>query len=95
MSDQLSIKVKIVERTYPLTIKREEEEGMRRAASNENEYVKTLTDSFGITDKTDLLSMTALYMSEKATNSTGELDLEKSTAKLQAISDKLDVYINS
>jgi cell division protein ZapA (FtsZ GTPase activity inhibitor) len=94
MSD-LSIKVKIVERTYPLTIKREEEEGIRRAASNVNEYVKTLKDNYGITDRTDLLSMTALHMSEKATNSTGELNIEASTAKLQAISDKLDAYINS
>jgi cell division protein ZapA len=42
MSDQLSIKITIADRSYPLTIKREEEEGVRKAAKMISDNVSDL-----------------------------------------------------
>lgn len=60
MSNTLSIKVKIADREYPLTVKMEEEEGVRKAAKLINENIKNLVDNYSVRDKQDLLAMTAL-----------------------------------
>ena len=57
----LSIKVSIGNRVYPLTIKPEEEESIRKAAKLVNENIKELESSYAVRDKQDLLAMTALY----------------------------------
>lgn len=58
---ELSIKVTIGNRVYPLTIGSEEEESIRKAAKLVNENIKELENSYAVRDKQDLLAMTALY----------------------------------
>ena len=62
MSEELSIKVMIGGRTYPLTIKRDEEEVIRRAAKNINDSIKLLQDNYAVKDMQDLLAMTCLQI---------------------------------
>lgn len=90
---ELSIKVNIGGRTYPLTIEREEEEVVRRAAKNINDYVKELQDNYAVNDKQDLLAMAALQMSTKVENNVGELENEALTQDIQALSDRIDAYL--
>ncbi len=57
---EFTISVKIADRPYRLTIKREDEERIRRAAININEKVKQYSENFAFNDKQDLLAMVAL-----------------------------------
>jgi len=57
--DELSIKIKIADREYPMKVKRSDEERMRVAGKLVNEKLKNYRDKFGIDDKQDLLAMVA------------------------------------
>lgn len=61
MKKNLSIKVTIGNRVYPLTIQPEEEESIRKAAKLVNDNIKELESNYAVRDKQDLLAMTALY----------------------------------
>ncbi len=56
---ELSIKIKIADREYPMTVKADEEERIRKAGKLINERLKSYRERFGIDDKQDLLSMVA------------------------------------
>lgn len=55
----LSIKIKIGDREYPMKVKPEEEERVRLAGRLLNDKLKTFREHFRIDDKQDLLSMIA------------------------------------
>lgn len=57
--EELSIKIKIADREYPMKVKPEDEERVRRAGKNINERIRAYRERFGIDDKQDLLSMVA------------------------------------
>lgn len=59
MSD-LSIKIRIAERDYPMRVSPLEEERLRLAGRQLNERVKEFREQYGIQDKQDLLAMIAL-----------------------------------
>ena len=56
---ELSIKIRIAEREYPMRVKEEEEERLRIVGKLLNERLKFFKDQFGIKDKQDLLAMVA------------------------------------
>ncbi|MBB6612356.1 cell division protein ZapA [Pontibacter sp. Tf4] len=56
---ELSIKIRIAEREYPMRVKEEEEERLRLVGRLLNERLKFFKDQFGIQDKQDLLAMVA------------------------------------
>lgn len=58
--DELSIKVNIGGRSYPLTIERSEEEAIRKAAAKVDETYKQFHASYAVRDGQDLLAMSAL-----------------------------------
>jgi cell division protein ZapA len=57
--DELSIKIKIADREYPMKVKTEDEQRVRNAGKTINERIKTYRERFGIDDKQDLLAMVA------------------------------------
>jgi cell division protein ZapA len=57
--EDLSIKIKIADREYPMKVKRHDEERVRTAGRLINEKLKTYKEQFGIDDKQDLLAMVA------------------------------------
>ncbi len=59
---ELSIKLNIAGRIYPLTIRRDEEESIRKAAKNIEDSVKSFQENYAVRDKQDLLAMTALQL---------------------------------
>lgn len=59
---ELSTTVTIAGRTYPLTIKKEDEASLREAARLINERVKEYEDNYSVRDKQDLLAMCALQL---------------------------------
>ncbi len=58
--DELSIKVKIAGRQYPLTIPRSEEEQVRKAAKMVDEQFNYYREHYAVKDRADLLAMVAL-----------------------------------
>jgi cell division protein ZapA len=57
--EELSIKIKIADREYPMKVKRTDEERVRMAGKLINEKIKSYKEQFGIDDKQDLLAMVA------------------------------------
>jgi len=62
----LSIKVNIAGRVYPLTVLQQEEENIRKATKAIEEMVKEYEENYAVKDKQDLLAMCALQYATKA-----------------------------
>jgi len=61
VSGKLKINVVIAGRTYPLSVKNtQEEEGMRKAATNINQLISLYEQNYAVNDKQDVLAMCAL-----------------------------------
>ena len=60
MGEELSIKVNIGDRFYPLKIEAEEEEIVRKAAKSINEKAQFYQENFEVKDKQDAIAMAAL-----------------------------------
>ena len=58
---EISIKINIADRVYPLRVNMEEEEVIRRAAKIINDRIKEFQDNYAVRDKQDLLSMCVLH----------------------------------
>ena len=56
---ELSIKLTVGSQEYPMRVKAEDEERIRRAGKILNEKMKTYREKFGIEDQQDLLAMVA------------------------------------
>jgi cell division protein ZapA (FtsZ GTPase activity inhibitor) len=63
---EISIKINIADRVYPLKINMEEEEVIRKAAKLINDRIKEFQDNYAVRDKQDLLSMCALQYATDA-----------------------------
>ena len=63
---ELSIKVNIANRIYPLKINREEEESIRLASKTINDILKDYEENYAVRDKQDLLAMCALKFATEA-----------------------------
>jgi cell division protein ZapA len=94
--EELSIKIKIADREYPMKVDSEDEERIRLAGKKINEKIKLYRDQFGIDDKQDLLAMVAfdsLYeklQAEANSSSTGESAVDKINYLSKLISDVTD-----
>lgn len=76
---EISIKINIADRMYPLRVNMEEEEIIRQAAKLINEQIKDYQDNYAVKDKQDLLSMSVLYYATgmiKAERKAGEDEKE-------------------
>ncbi|MCH2198638.1 MAG: cell division protein ZapA [Flavobacteriales bacterium] len=86
---ELSIKVKIAGRQFPLTIPREEEEMVRKAAKMVDEQFRFFTENYAVQDRADLLAMVALQMATSAVKAKQNSEDPAQTDELQEISDML------
>ncbi|MBV6405115.1 MAG: cell division protein ZapA [Flavobacteriales bacterium] len=66
--EDLSIRIEIAGRAYPLNIHPDEEQHIRQAAQEINESMDRLRKHYPLTDKQDLLAMAALEVSVRALN---------------------------
>lgn len=87
---ELSIKVTIGNRVYPLSVHMDEEEEVRKAATYLNKRIKDLESSFAVKDKQDLMAMLALELCLEKGHGKEELQMEELNEKIQAIIHQLD-----
>lgn len=66
--DEFSITVSIADRNYKLTIEKQEEEIVRKAAKLIDEKVKEYARSYAFKDRQDLLAMIALQYTTSSLN---------------------------
>ena len=74
---ELSIKVVIGGRTYPLTINREDEEKIRKSVSEIENNIKNLKENYAVNDMQDLLAMTALEYANDSVTKNNSVEIEK------------------
>jgi cell division protein ZapA len=92
---EISIKINIADRVYPLKINSEDEENVRKAAKLVNDRLKEFQENYAVRDKQDLLSMCVLQIATEHLN----LDRQQSTTsltvtqKIELIDKKLTEYL--
>lgn len=84
---EVSLKILIAGRTYPLTVKKEDEQAVLDAAKMINEKVKEFEINYSVRDKQDLLAMSALNLLATQQNST------KKSPELDELS-QLDLFVS-
>ena len=90
--EEISIKINICDRFYPLRIKTSEEENVRKASKRINERAKFYIENFSVQDKQDALSMVALeFASDTKDGSSNEVNYDNINSKLMHIERMLDI----
>jgi cell division protein ZapA (FtsZ GTPase activity inhibitor) len=89
---ELSIRVTIAGRTYPLTIERDEEEQVRKAAKYIEDKINELRKQYAVTDLQDYLAMVALEMSTEQTKPTIKVD-DGFSERITSVNSLLDKYL--
>ena len=90
---ELSIKVTIANRVYPLSVQTEEEEEVRKAATYINERLKVLEKGFAVKDKTDLLAMLALELTIEKGHGKEEVQNDKALEGLNQLIQRIDHHL--
>lgn len=96
MSDEpLKIKLTVADRVYPLTVKPEQEEGLRLAAKNIDELIKRFEGNYEVKDKQDVLAMCALQFASSLEQKSIDRDFsyEQIEIKLKNWLDLLDTKV--
>ncbi len=73
---EISIKINIADRVYPLKVNMEEEEIIRRAAKLINDRIKDYQENYAVRDKQDLLSMCVLHYATSALKADKKVSVE-------------------
>ena len=87
---ELSIKVIIGGRTYPLTIKREEEEKIRKAVSEIDNNIKNLKDNYAVVDMQDLLAMTSLEYATESIRKNSSVEFDHLSEEIMKLKEELE-----
>lgn len=88
--EELSIRVHIANRTYPLTVQSSEEEQVRAAAKLINDKLRHLQQLFEVKDIQDNLAMVSLELANELIQAKKDIDMEKERL-IQEIHQILDV----
>lgn len=77
--EELSVRLKIADREYPMKVSLEDEAKVRQAGKLINEKLKGYREQFGIDDKQDLLAMVAFdCLMEKMQTSKTDNNIDES-----------------
>ena len=87
---ELSIKVVIGGRTYPLTINREDEEKIRKSVSEIENNIKNLKENYAVNDMQDLLAMTALEYANDSVTKNNSVEVEKLSKEIINLRNELE-----
>jgi len=91
---ELKIKVTVANRVYPLTIRREDEEGVRKAVKTIEDRLKVYESRFEARDMQDLLSMCLLEMAVKVLGDEQKVKVDSSLEdKLLAMESIIDKHL--
>lgn len=94
--DELTISVTIADRPYRLNIRKEEEEGIRKAAKTINEKIKQYSENYAFNDRQDLLAMVSIEFANSSLDFEGKLQNtdQQVVEKLNQIDNILSKYVD-
>lgn len=92
--DMLSIKVQIAERFYPLKIRQQDEEKIRKAASMINDRILQYKQKYTDKDTQDFVSMAALQFVINLLDCEQEKNVVSLEEELEILSSELDELLN-
>lgn len=81
---EISVKINIADRVYPLKIDTDEEEIIRRAAKLINDRIKEYQENYAVKDKQDLLSMCVLHYATASLKAERKVTVEDTTVAEKA-----------
>ena len=87
---EISIKINIGNRTYPLTVQANDEETIREAAKLVNDHIKNLQENYAVKDMQDLLAMSAIQVASKFVSSNKNSATNSSSHDLSELNHLLD-----
>jgi len=91
---ELKIKVTVANKIYPLTIRTEDEEGVRKAVKTIEDRLKVYESRFEARDMQDLLSMCLLEMAVKVLGDEQKVKVDSSLEdKLLAMESIIDKHL--
>jgi len=90
----LSINVNIAGRSYPLTIEREEEEAIRKAADAINKNIKDLQSNYAVRDMQDLLAMTSLQFTTELQKKSKSVEHDKNELEIVELEKEVKLFLN-
>lgn len=93
MDDKLAIKLKIIDRYFPLKIDRKEEEKLREAAKRINDVVVKYSTRYPDKDNQDFLSMALLQFVTKLVEIENMNNLEPVLAQIEGISKNIGEFL--
>lgn len=85
---EVSLRIMIAGRTYPLTVKKEDEQAVLEAAKMINDKVKEFEQLYSVRDKQDLLAMSALNLLATQKNTPPQ------TPELENELNQLDLFVS-
>lgn len=88
--EEISIKINICDRFYPLRINASEEESVRRAANTINERAKYYIDNYSVQDKQDALAMVSLEFASEIDSGSSNTAMDSIQQKLNDLEQMLD-----
>ncbi len=93
MDEKLSIRVNIADRYYPLKIKTEEEERIRKAAKLINDRVLQYKQRYADKDVLDFMAMTALQLVTRMVELEEKQDVLTIIENIKELNEELHEYI--
>jgi len=90
MEEKLNIRFSLCDRVYPMSVYRSEEETVRKAAKQINEFYLKYQTTFPGLDTQDYLAMAALHFSKDNLQVKSGLGDKKLANALQSVEKKLD-----
>jgi len=90
---ELSIQINIAGRTYPLSIRREEEESLRKVAKEIQQHLENLRQTYAVKDNQDLLAMTLLEYASRLDSKKKDEGNEQSAKMLQELNTFVDELV--
>jgi len=95
MDEELSINVTIADRRYPMRIKRNEEEKIRKAVKIINERILQYQQRYSGKDNQDCLAMSALQFVIQIMDTMEQSDSSPIVKQIEEINDQLAGYLDN
>jgi cell division protein ZapA (FtsZ GTPase activity inhibitor) len=95
MDEKLAIKLKILDRYYPLKIKWSDEEKLREAAKRINDTVAKYQSRYANNDEQDFLAMAALQYATALIEAEADTNPAEIEASLQVLLDDIESFRKS
>jgi cell division protein ZapA len=93
MDEEFTINITIAERRYPITIKRKDEERVRKAAKKINDRILLYRKNYKGKDSQDFMAMTALQFVIEYLDLVEKTDIDPAIQQIENINHQLDQYL--